>query len=126
MRYVRQRKCNSGDSVATIYEVRRMKYGHLYVAFIGHREIDDLYKVETKLELLIKELLLSHEYVEFLVGRDGEFDQAVALAVRRTKRSKISYRLEQEHPYYTEQYAVTGGMPKYLEFFDDGRERMQR
>lgn len=57
------------------------------VAFIGHREIDDLYKVETKLEVLIKELLLSHEYVEFLVGRDGEFDQAVASAVRRTKRA---------------------------------------
>lgn len=56
------------------------------VAFIGHREIDDLYKVETRLEELIKELLLSHEYVEFLVGRDGEFDQAVASAVRRTKR----------------------------------------
>lgn len=44
------------------------------VAFIGHREIDDLYKVETKLEVPIKELLLSHEYVELLVGRDGEFD----------------------------------------------------
>lgn len=56
------------------------------VAFIGHREIDDLYKVETKLEELIKKLLLSHEYVEFLVGRDGEFDQAVASTVRRTKR----------------------------------------
>lgn len=41
------------------------------VAFIGHREIDDLYKVETKLEVLIKELLLSHEYVEFLVLKES-------------------------------------------------------
>lgn len=62
------------------------------VAFIGHREIDDLYKVETRLEELIKELLLSHEYVEFLVGRDGEFDQAVASAVRRTEYSGVCVR----------------------------------
>lgn len=37
--------------------------------------------------MLIKELLLSHEYAELLVGRDGEFDQAVASTVRRTKRA---------------------------------------
>lgn len=37
-------------------------------------------------EAHIKELLQSHEYVEFLVGRDGEFDQAVASTVRRMKR----------------------------------------
>ena len=32
-------------------------------------------------------LLLSKEYVEFLIGRDGEFDQLVASAVRRCKRA---------------------------------------
>ena len=36
---------------------------------------------------MIRELLLSKEYVEFLIGRDGEFDQLVASAVRRCKRA---------------------------------------
>lgn len=57
------------------------------VSFIGHREIDDLYHVENKLETIIKELLISHEYVELLVGRDGDFDQAVSSATRRSKRA---------------------------------------
>ena len=57
------------------------------VAFIGHRYLDDIFRVEAKLEAHIKELLQSHEYVEFLVGRDGEFDQAVASTVRRMKRA---------------------------------------
>ena len=37
--------------------------------------------------MVIKELLISQEYVEFLVGRDGEFDQLVASTVRRCKRT---------------------------------------
>lgn len=57
------------------------------VSFIGHREIDDLFHVENRLEIIIKELLLSHEYVELLVGRDGEFDQAVSSAAKRAKRA---------------------------------------
>lgn len=35
---------------------------------------------------LIRELLISKEYVEFLVGRDGDFDQLVSSTVRRCKR----------------------------------------
>lgn len=57
------------------------------VSFFGHRMIDNPFPVEEKLERLIRELLYSKEYVEFLIGRDGEFDQIVASAVRRCKRS---------------------------------------
>lgn len=57
------------------------------VAFIGHRTLDDLFRIEARLEEVIRKLLRSHEYVEFLVGRDGEFDQAVSSSVRRMKRS---------------------------------------
>lgn len=55
-------------------------------AFIGHRIIVDIFRVETILEHHIRKILQSHEYVEFLVGCDGEFNQAVASAVRRMKR----------------------------------------
>lgn len=56
------------------------------VCFFGHREIDNLFEVEEKLEEQIRSLLESKEYVEFLVGRNGEFDQLVSSTVRRVKR----------------------------------------
>ena len=57
------------------------------VSFFRHRIIDNPFPLEQKLEDLIRELLRSKEYVEFLVGRDGEFDQIVSSSVRRCKRS---------------------------------------
>lgn len=49
------------------------------VCFFGHRQIDDFRMVEQRIERLIDKLLNEHEYVEFLVGHDGEFDQLVNL-----------------------------------------------
>ena len=57
------------------------------VSFFGHRQIDNVFIIEQRLETLIRELLATKEYVEFLVGRDGEFDQLVASTVRRCKRT---------------------------------------
>lgn len=39
-----------------------------------------------RLEQIIRELIRDHEYVEFLVGRDGEFDQIVSSTVIRMKK----------------------------------------
>ena len=57
------------------------------VCFFGHREIYNLFELEEKLEEHIRILLESKEYVEFLVGRNGEFDQLVSSTVRRVKRN---------------------------------------
>ena len=57
------------------------------VSFFGHRQVDDPFLIERQLESIIRELLLTKEYVEFLVGRDGEFDQLVSSTVRRCKRT---------------------------------------
>ena len=57
------------------------------VSFFGHRQIDNVFVIEQRLEMMIRKLLVSKEYVEFLVGRDGEFDQLVASTVRRCKRA---------------------------------------
>lgn len=56
------------------------------VSFFGHRQIDDVFKVEQALEEIVCRLLREKEYVEFLVGRDGEFDQLVSSTVKRCKR----------------------------------------
>lgn len=56
------------------------------VSFFGHRRICDPIRIERRLEELIKELLVTKQYVEFLVGRDGDFDLLVASVIRRCKR----------------------------------------
>lgn len=56
------------------------------VSFFGHRVIKDPLMIEQRLETLICKLLKEKEYVEFLIGRDGEFDQLVSSTIRRCKR----------------------------------------
>lgn len=56
------------------------------VCFFGHRQIDDFRTVEQWIEQLVDKLLNEHEYVEFLVGRDGEFDQLVTSAILRCRK----------------------------------------
>lgn len=56
------------------------------VSFFGHRIIPDFNQAEKKIEILIRNLLQQKEYVEFLVGRDGDFDQIVSSAIKRFRR----------------------------------------
>ena len=56
------------------------------VSFFGHRIIEDFNRAEIKAEALIRNLILQKEYVEFLVGRNGDFDQIVSSAVKRLQR----------------------------------------
>jgi hypothetical protein len=56
------------------------------VAFFGHRYIDDFFRTESKLQDWITVLLCGNGYVEFLVGRNGDFDQMVSSTVLRCKR----------------------------------------
>lgn len=60
------------------------------VAFFGHRYIENIMAVEHKLEEHIQMLLKSYEYVEFLVGRNWEFDQCVSSAVLRVRKKWVT------------------------------------
>ena len=76
------------------------------VSFFGHRKIDNALEIESRLEQRIRTLLREHEYIQFLVGRDGEFDQMVSSAIRRCKRE---YRSDNSAhiwvlPYVTAEY----------------------
>ena len=48
------------------------------VSFFGHRGFDSHIKYEDKVKEIIKRLLWENESVEFLVGRNGEFDKFAA------------------------------------------------
>ncbi len=60
------------------------------VSFFGHREISNLFALEDKLMPILRELINSKEYVEFLVGRDGDFDQLAASTVKAAIREYAS------------------------------------
>lgn len=44
------------------------------VSFFGHRNIENISGVEEKLFSVVNNIIKSHDYVKFLVGREGEFD----------------------------------------------------
>ena len=56
------------------------------VSFFGHRKIENALEVERKLEAKITELIQTKQYIEFLVGREGEFDILAASVVKRVKK----------------------------------------
>ena len=53
------------------------------VSFFGHREISDIIETEKRLCMIVRELINTKEYVEFLVGRNGAFDMIVSSVIHR-------------------------------------------
>lgn len=53
------------------------------VSFFGHRKLSHSIGVEKQLDKLVRELIRTKEYVEFLVGENGEFDTLVSSVIRR-------------------------------------------
>ena len=49
--------------------------------------IDKLTIFEERVERQVRQLIEEHEFVEFLVGRDGDFDPIVSSAVIRAKKN---------------------------------------
>ena len=60
------------------------------VSFFGHRDFSEHYIYENKVVEIIKEIIRTKEYVEFLVGRNGEFDVFAASCVRRAKKELLA------------------------------------
>ncbi len=56
------------------------------VTFIGHRRIYDISEIEEKLAPILTELLSTKEYVEFYIGRNGDFDEIAASVIKRIQK----------------------------------------
>ncbi|MBE6529850.1 MAG: hypothetical protein E7680_04525 [Ruminococcaceae bacterium] len=56
------------------------------VSFFGHRKIEHFEKLEDQLIQLIQNLTKKNEFVKFLVGRNGEFDQLVSSTIRKAQK----------------------------------------
>ena len=89
------------------------------VSFFGHRQIIAPLLIDRKLDALIRCLLLTKPYVEFLVGRDGDFDLLVSSAIRRAKRTVRSDNSSHVWvlPYATAEYR--NHPEDYHEYYDE-------
>ncbi len=77
------------------------------VSFFGHRQIDEARQVVEQLDELVRRFIREKEYVDFLVGRNGEFDQYAASAGRLAKKDidDANSSLILVLPYMTAEYA---------------------
>jgi len=53
----------------------------LTVAFFGHRHIENPRHIERLIEQYVQNLIDENEYVDFIVGRNGDFDMCVSSAI---------------------------------------------
>lgn len=56
------------------------------VSLFGHRELSNSIEIEKQLYKIVRELICTKEYVEFLVGRNGDFDTLVSSVIRKVMR----------------------------------------
>lgn len=89
------------------------------VSFFGHRKIENVFALEARLERLIRDLFRQQEYVEFLVGRNGEFDQLAASTVLRLKRLEDSnnFSLVLVLPYMTAEFE--NNQKSFASYYDE-------
>ena len=85
------------------------------IAFIGHREIYGHYLLEDQIEQIARDKLYEKEYVEFYVGRNGDFDISVASAIKRAQNAVGHHNscliLLQPYPMKDDEY--------YEKFYDE-------
>ena len=56
------------------------------VSLFGHRRLNDPQKIDKSLSPIIEDLLCKKAYVEFLIGRNGEFDEYAASLIKSIQK----------------------------------------
>ena len=89
------------------------------VSLFGHRSLLNPLSAEEHLEREVYKILKSHSYVNFLIGRTGEFDLLAALTIRRMMRtySRINCSLTLVLPYQNNN--VENNRDSFLNLYDE-------
>ena len=89
------------------------------VSFFGHRHIEQGALVEERLESLLYDLITGKEYVEFLIGRDGEFDLLASSVIKRCikKYGRGNTSLVLVLPYMRAEYRDNEAA--FLDYYDE-------
>lgn len=89
------------------------------VSFFGHRKIENPSEIEKRLDRLLHNIITQKEYVEFLIGREGEFDLLAASVIRRAVKNygcgNTSFILVL--PYIKAEYR--DNKREYLKYYDE-------
>ena len=85
--------------------------------FFGHRDFNWYPDIEQELEVILERIIRDNYFVEFLVGRNGEFDSFVSSVIRKLKKKfdsnnifhilvlpYFSAEYEKNHEYYNSYY----------------------
>jgi hypothetical protein len=91
----------------------------LTVSFFGHRVLNNDFHVERVLEKYVLKIISENEYVEFLVGREGDFDLLVAAVIRRCKKitREDNSALIWVMPYKTKDFEINE--EEYGKYYDE-------
>jgi len=89
------------------------------VSLFGHRSLLNPLSAESNLEREVYKILKSHSYVNFLIGRTGEFDLMAALTIRRVMKtySRINGTLTLVLPYQNSN--VENHKDSFLNLYDE-------
>lgn len=89
------------------------------ISFFGHRKIENPSEIEKRLDKLLHDIITQKEYVDFLIGREGEFDLLAASAIRRAvkKYGCGNTSLTLLLPYMKAEYR--DNKCEYLEYYDE-------
>ncbi|MEE5994834.1 MAG: SLOG family protein [Oscillospiraceae bacterium] len=89
------------------------------VSLFGHRNLLNPLSAEEHLEREIYKILKSHSYVNFLIGRTGEFDLLAALTIHRVMKtySRINGTLTLVLPYQNSN--VENHKDSFLNLYDE-------
>ena len=69
-----------------VADVERVVMNVFTVSLFGHRKIDDIVQLNDRLVAVIKELMQTKAHINFLVGRNGEFDEYAASVIKRIQK----------------------------------------
>ena len=89
------------------------------VSFFGHRYIERGTIIEERLEKILKDIITQKEYIDFIIGREGDFDLLASAAIKRAIRS---YGYGNTHftlvlPYMKAEYL--DNEKEYLDYYDE-------
>lgn len=89
------------------------------VSLFGHRSLLNPLSTEEHLEREVYKILKSQSYVNFLIGRTGEFDLMVALTIRRVMKtySRINCSLTLVLPYQNS--SVENNRDSFMNLYDE-------
>ncbi len=89
------------------------------VSFFGHRYVERSEEIEMRLDKLLKELITQKEYVEFLIGRDGDFDLLASSAIKKAveKFAYANTHFTLVLPYMKAEYR--NNEKAYLDYYDE-------